>query len=112
MAGFGVLRVFGLLAALLSMFRDYHAVLSSSSSTEDSSAAGSSLESMDQALLAQLQFGVVAVAVLWAMSTYWFILLVRGLIAVMLVRVHRKKEVAVESAVTNVQSHSLVTKIK
>jgi len=55
---------------------------------------------------------VVAVAVLWAMSSYWFILLVRGLIAVMLVRVHRKKEVAVESAVTNVQSHSLVTKIK
>jgi len=105
-AGFGVLRVFGLLAALLSMSRDYHAILSNSTRE-----ANSSLESMDQALLAQLQFGVVAVAVLWAMSTYWFILLVRGLIAVVLVRVHKKKEVAVESADTNVQCHSQVTKM-
>lgn len=96
MAGFGVLRVLGLMAALLSMLRDYPAVLTSTNPFGESNY--SALDSVNKVLLLQLQFGVVAVGVLWAMSTYWFVLLVRGLIAVVLVRVH-KKEVSLESSV-------------
>jgi len=95
-AGFGVLRVLGLMAVLLSMLRDYPAVLTSAKPYDESTYPAS--ESMNKVLLLQLQFGVVAVGVLWAMSTYWFALLVRGLIAVVLVRVH-KKEVSLESSI-------------
>ena len=96
MAGFGVLRVLGLMAALLSMLRDYPAVLTSTNPFDESKY--SVLDSANKVLLLQLQFGVVAVGVLWAMSAYWFALLLRGLIAVVLVRVH-KKEVSLESSV-------------
>lgn len=103
-AGFGVLRVLGLASALLCLRRDYPAV----AGTDDPTGYGSSaVAAADQAVVArQVQVGAAAIGALWVMSAYWFVLLVRGLAAVVLVRA--RKQVTADNARRRVQSSGQV----